>query len=74
MLAERAAPTNRVVAKGQPPYTAQVIGASTPHVPAAKKDITDRLLLSLESKPAAKGKRYIVWDAQLPHFGVHVHG
>jgi integrase len=39
-------------------------------VAAARKDLTDKAVKAL--KPALAGKRYIVWDAQLPHFGVRV--
>lgn len=35
-----------------------------------KKVLTDRGILAL--KPAESGKRYIVWDAAQPHFGVRV--
>lgn len=35
-----------------------------------KKVLTDRGIIAL--KPAAGGKRYIVWDAAQPHFGVRV--
>lgn len=37
---------------------------------AAKRDFTDRFLKSL--KPAAPGKRYIAFDAQVPGFGIRV--
>jgi integrase len=36
----------------------------------AKRDLTDRALKAL--KPAATGKRYFAWDAQVPGFGVRV--
>jgi integrase len=35
-----------------------------------KRDLTDRALKAL--KPAAPGKRYFAWDAQVPGFGVRV--
>jgi Arm DNA-binding domain len=37
---------------------------------AAKRDFTDRFLKAL--KPAATGKRYIAYDAQIPGFGIRV--
>jgi integrase len=37
---------------------------------AAKRDFTDRFLKAL--KPAEPGKRYIVFDAQVPGFGIRV--
>ncbi len=37
---------------------------------AAKRDFTDRFLKSI--KPAAPGKRLIIWDAQIPGFGIRV--
>ena len=37
---------------------------------AAKRDLTDRFLKSI--KPAAPGKRTIVFDAQVPGFGIRV--
>jgi integrase len=37
---------------------------------AKKRDFTDRFLKSL--KPAESGKRYIEYDAQVPHFGIRV--
>jgi integrase len=37
---------------------------------AAKRDFTDRFLKAL--KPAAPGKRYIAYDAQIPGFGIRV--
>jgi integrase len=37
---------------------------------AAKRDFTDRFLRAL--KPAAPGKRYITYDAQIPGFGIRV--
>jgi integrase len=37
---------------------------------AAKRDFTDRFLKAL--KPAAPGKRYITYDAQIPGFGIRV--
>jgi integrase len=37
---------------------------------AAKRDFTDRFLKSI--KPAAPGKRLILWDAQIPGFGIRV--
>lgn len=36
----------------------------------AKRDFTDRFLKSI--KPAAPGKRLIIWDAQIPGFGIRV--
>ena len=36
----------------------------------SKRDLTDRALRAL--KPAAPGKRYVVWDAQVTGFGVRV--
>ena len=37
---------------------------------AAKRDFTDRFLKAL--RPAAPGKRYIAFDAQIPGFGIRV--
>jgi integrase len=37
---------------------------------AAKRDFTDRFLKSI--KPAPPGKRLIIWDAQIPGFGIRV--
>jgi integrase len=36
----------------------------------AKRDFTDRLLKAV--KPAPAGKRVIIWDAQIPGFGIRV--
>lgn len=37
---------------------------------AAKKDITDRALRAI--RPAPAGRRYIVWDACVPQFGIRI--
>ena len=35
-----------------------------------KRDLTDRLLKAI--KPAPQGKRRLIWDAQIPGFGIRV--